>query len=199
MGPSRMKPAPRFRRDGPDLWIEAAYAILSREGHLGLTIEQLTTRTGKTRGSFYHHFGSMDGFVAQLLADWRESNTERIARLAELDPEPAARRALIHGEAMRLDARVEIAIRNWAGTNRRVLDASSDVDQRRLEVLIRDVVALSEKNGSNLPPRESEMLARLEYATFVGAQLLAFEGKLDAVTEIGGLYDEMLLVFLKHR
>jgi len=194
-----MKPAPRFRRDGPDLWIESAYAILSREGHLGLTIEQLTTRTGKTRGSFYHHFGSMDGFVSQLLADWREGNTERLARLAELDPEPSVRRALIHGEAMRLDARVEIAIRNWAGTDHRVRDASSEVDRRRLEVLIRDLVDLAEKSGSNLPPRDAEMLARLEYATFLGAQLLAPDGKLDALTDIGRLYDEMLMVFLKNR
>jgi len=27
-----MKPAPRFRRGGPDLWIESAYAILAEEG-----------------------------------------------------------------------------------------------------------------------------------------------------------------------
>lgn len=194
-----MKPAPRFSRDGPDLWIEAAYAILSREGHVGLTIEQLTTRTGKTRGSFYHHFGSMDGFISQLLADWCDRNTERIAHLAEVNPEPHARRALIHGEAMRLDARVEIAIRNWAGTDRRVLDASSDVDRRRMEVLIRDLVALAEKKGRELSLREAEMLALIEYAAFVGAQLLAPEGKLDALPDIGKLYDEILMVFLKHR
>ncbi|MBA3324339.1 MAG: TetR/AcrR family transcriptional regulator [Rhodobacteraceae bacterium] len=193
-----MKPAPRFRRGGPDLWIEAAYAILAQEGHAGLTIEQLTTRTGKTRGSFYHHFGSIDGFVSQLLVDWRERNTERIARLAERDPEPGARRTLFHREALRLDARVEIAIRNWAGTDRRVLGACSEVDRRRMDVLIRDLVALAERNGRELPPSEAEMLARIEYAAFVGAQMLAPEGKLDALPDIGRLYDEMLIVFLKH-
>lgn len=194
-----MKPAPLFRRGGPDLWIEAAYAILAQEGHSGLTIEQLTTRTGKTRGSFYHHFGNIDGFVSQLLVDWRERNTERIARLAERDPEPGARRTLIHNEALRLDARIEIAIRNWAGTDRRVLSACSEVDRRRMDVLIRDLVALAETNGRELPPGEAEMLARVEYAAFVGAQMLAPEGKLDALPDIGRLYDEMLIVFLKHR
>jgi len=194
-----MKPAPRFRRGGPDLWVESAYAILAKEGHVGLTIEQLTTRTGKTRGSFYHHFGSMDGFVSRLLADWRERNTERIARLAECEPELGARRALIHVEAMHLDARVEIAIRIWAGTDPGVLSACSDVDRRRMVVLIRDLVALGEKNGRELPPSEAEMLARLEYATFLGAQMLAPEGKLNALGDIGSLYEEMLMVFLKHR
>ncbi|OJG00165.1 hypothetical protein AX760_25555 [Pararhizobium antarcticum] len=133
-----MKPAPRFKRGGPGLWIEAAYVILAQDGHEALTIEQLTTRTEKTRGSFYHHFGSIDGFVSRLLADWRERNTERIVRLAECDPEPGARRTLIHHEALRLDARIEIAIRNWAGTDRRVLGACSDVDRRRMDVLTRD-------------------------------------------------------------
>ncbi len=192
-----MKPAPRFRRDGPDLWIEAAYAILAHEGHAGLTINQLTTRTGKTRGSCYHHFGSMDGFVSDLLADWRESNTERIARLAVLDPELGARRTFIHDAAMRLDKWVEIAIRIWAGTDRRVLDASRDVDRRRMEVLTYDLVALAEKYDRELSPREAEMLALIEYAAFVGAQMLAPEGKLDALPDIGRLYDEMLMVFLK--
>jgi len=194
-----MKPAPLFRRSGPDPWIDAATAILAQDGHSGLTIEQLTKRTGKTRGSFYHHFGSIDGFVTVLLAAWRERNTERVARLAASDPEPGARRTLIHQEALRLDARTELAIRNWAATDRKVLGACREVDRRRMEVLTHDLLALAKANGQALSPEDAEILAWIEYSSFVGAQMLAPEGKLDALPDIGRLYDEMLTVFLKHR
>ena len=68
-----------------------------------------------------------------------------------------------------------------------------------MDVLTRDVVALAKKYARELLPREAEMLALIEYAACVGAQLLAPAGKLDALPDIGHLYDEMLVVFLKHR
>ncbi len=194
-----MKSAPQFKREGAGRWIEAAYAILIREGHTGLTIERLTTATGKTRGSFYHHFGSVDGFTIRLLDDWREQHTERIARLSATDPEPSSRRTRVHREAVRLDARIEIAIRRWAGADGKVLDACQAVDRRRMDVLVRDLVALAETKGRPLLPGEAELLARLEYAAFLGEQLLAPEGKLDALPDIGVVYDAMLDAFLERR
>jgi AcrR family transcriptional regulator len=194
-----MKPAPRFKREGAGLWIEAAYAVLAQEGHASLTIERLTTLTGKTRGSFYHHFGSLDGFITRFLDDWREQNTERIIRLAEADPEPSRRRAVVHREAVRADTRIEIAIRRWAGADGKVLAACHEVDRRRIDVLRRDVVALAEARGSELGADEAERLAWFEYAAFVGGQMLAPEGKLDALPDIGSLYDDMLDAFLGRR
>jgi len=194
-----MKPAPQFRREGAGLWIEAAYAILVQEGHRGLTIERLTTFTGKTRGSFYHHFGSVDIFTTRLLDDWREQNTERIARLAAADSEPSNRRALVHREAVRLDVRIEIAIRRWAGADGKVLGACQGVDRRRMAVLVRDIVALALTKGCTLRPREAEMLAWIEYAAFVGGQMLAPDGRLDALPDIGPLYDRMLDAFLERQ
>ncbi len=194
-----MKAAVHFKREGAGLWIEAAYAILVQEGHKGLTIERLTTVTGKTRGSFYHHFGSVDGFTTRLLDDWREQNTERIARLAATDPEPSSRRALVHREAVRLDARIEIAIRRWAGADGEVLGACQAVDRRRMDMLVRDLVALAVNKGCTLRVGEAELLARLEYAAFVGGQMLAPEGKLAALPDIGSLYDEMLDAFLERQ
>jgi len=199
LGAQGMKSVPQFKRDGAWLWIEAAYAILVEEGHRGLTIERLTTVTGKTRGSFYHHFGSADGFTARLLDDWREQHTERIARIAATDLEPSNRRALVHREAVRLDARIDIAIRRWAGADDKVLAACQGVDRRRMDVLVRDIVALAEAKGRVLPPVEVEMLARLEYAAFIGGQMLAPDGKLDALPDIGALYDRMLNAFLERR
>ncbi len=194
-----MKSAPRFKRDGVGPWIEAGYAILLQDGHRGLTIELLTQATCKTRGSFYHHFGSIDGFITHILNDWREQNTERIARLAEADPEPKDRRALVNGEALRIDPRIETAIRRWAGANNQVLDACKLVDDRRIDVLINDLVALTTASGKKLSLGEARLLAQLEYSAFVGAQILAPEGRLDTLHAIGPLYEKMLDAYLEHR
>ena len=83
------------RRKGPDPWIEAAYVLLAEQRHSAVTIERLTAATAKTRGSFYHHFGSMETFVARLVADWQERNTERIVRLAQATREPGKRRRVL--------------------------------------------------------------------------------------------------------
>jgi hypothetical protein len=68
-----------------------------------------------------------------------------------------------------------------------------------MDVLVRDLVALAETKGRPLLPGEAELLARLEYAAFLGEQLLAPEGKLDALPDIGVVYDEMLDAFLERR
>ena len=88
------------RHRGPDPWIEAAYLLMAEQGHSAVTIEQLTAKTAKTRGSFYHHFGGMEAFVAGLMTDWQERNTERIVRLAHTTREPGARRGIFHREAV---------------------------------------------------------------------------------------------------
>ena len=41
-----------------------------------VTIDALCKRVGTTSGSFYHHFGSLDGFVAALAADWSDRAVE---------------------------------------------------------------------------------------------------------------------------
>jgi|DewCreStandDraft_4_1066084.scaffolds.fasta_scaffold90665_2 AcrR family transcriptional regulator len=194
-----MTPAPKFRRGGAELWISTAYAVLAEEGHEGLTIDKLTARTGKTRGSFYHHFGSHDGFVARLLDDWRDQNTERIARMIAADPEPRERRARLHREAVRLNATVETAIRRWAGADHNVAKACWEVDRRRMEVLARDLVALAKSKGVRLSAREAETLALIDYATFVGAQMLAPGGRLEALPDTGRVSEEMLDAFLERR
>jgi AcrR family transcriptional regulator len=189
MGAFNMKEPSERRRRGPDLWLEAAYDLLAQHGHSDVTIEPLTAQTAKTRGSFYHHFGSMEAFVERLMVDWRERNTERIVRLTEGTSEPNARRSLVNQEALRLDARLEIALRIWAGVHAYVRAACDDVDRRRVS---------AKALGCDLSEPKARTLAQIEYAAFVGAQLLAPEGKSTALTELGQVYDDMLTAYLTH-
>ncbi|WP_336064961.1 TetR/AcrR family transcriptional regulator [Nitratireductor rhodophyticola] len=193
-----MNQRPKFRRDGAELWIAAAYANLVEDGHGGLTVEKLTARTGKTRGSFYHHFGSHDGFVDSFLDDWRQQNTDRIERLIAADPEPRKRRAVLNREASWLDTRVETAIRRWAGANQIVAAVCREVDRRRMDVIARDLVAIAESEGVRLAPEQAHALALADYAMFLGAQMLAPDGVLAALPDVASVIDEMLDAYFLH-
>lgn len=187
------------RQRGPDLWIEAAYLLLAEQGHSAVTIERLTATTAKTRGSFYHHFGSMETFVGRLVADWQERNTERIVRLAHAACEPGTRRHVLHREAVQLDARVETAFRIWAGLDPQVRAACDAVDDRRVSVLTQDLVEFARTLECDLPEREATALAQIEYAAFVGGLLLASKGRSDPPLDLGPKYDDMLIAYLRFR
>ena len=187
------------RQRGPDPWIEAAYLLLAEHGHSAVTIERLTATTAKTRGSFYHHFGSMETFVAGLIADWQERNTERIVRLAHATREPSQRRRILNREAGQLDARVETAFRIWAGVDPQVRAACDAVDDRRVSVLAQDLVEFARALECELPDREAMALAQIEYAAFVGGMLLASKGKSSLLFDLGPKYDDMLTAYLRNR
>jgi len=187
------------RQRGPDPWIDAAYLLLAEQGHSAVTIERLTATTAKTRGSFYHHFGSMETFVARLVADWQERNTERIVRLAHTACAPGTRRRILHREAVQLDARVETAFRIWAGLDPQVRAACDAVDDRRVSVLTQDLVEFARTLECDLPEREATVLAQIEYAAFVGGLLLAAKGKSNQPIDLGPKYDDMLIAYLKCR
>ena len=187
------------RQRGPDPWIEAAYVLLAEQGHSAVTIERLTAATAKTRGSFYHHFGSMETFVARLVADWQERNTERIVRLAHATREPGQRRRVLNREAGQLDARVETAFRIWAGLDPQVRAACDAVDDRRVSVLAQDLVEFAGALGCDLPDGEATALAQIEYAAFIGGMLLASKGKSGLLLDLGPKYDDMLIAYLRRR
>jgi len=190
--------APRRQR-GPDPWIEAAYLLLAEHGHSAVTIERLTAATAKTRGSFYHHFGSMETFVVRLVADWQERNTERIVRLAHATREPGKRRRVLNREAGQLDARVETAFRIWAGLDQQVRATCDAVDDRRVSVLAQDLVEFAKALGCDLPDGEAAALAQIEYAAFIGGMLLASKGKSSVLLDLGPKYDDMLTAYLRYR
>ena len=59
----RSHPKPRLTRQG---WIDAAIRQLVEAGIGAVSVEQLATRLGVTRGSFYHHFADREELRAML-------------------------------------------------------------------------------------------------------------------------------------
>jgi AcrR family transcriptional regulator len=150
----------------PNLYFQSATQLLATQGRPGVTIAALSRDSGVSSGSFYHHFGSWDGFVARFLEHWEHEQTERIVNLSGAADDPPERfRELIH-LASKVPHATEAAIRAWAGSDPAVAMAQERVDSRRLAYL-REVI------GELVADRQfAKILASLTLSAFVGLELL---------------------------
>ncbi|MFN3260463.1 MAG: helix-turn-helix domain-containing protein [Pikeienuella sp.] len=89
-------------RLGREDWLALGRAAIEEEGPSGLTVEALTRRAGKTRGSFYHHFESQGAFLRALAAAWAAEGGEGLATERGLRAIPEAAEALAAADAARL-------------------------------------------------------------------------------------------------
>jgi AcrR family transcriptional regulator len=158
--------SPKFQRQTKTIWLEAGLVALKEEGPAGLTLERLTDRTGKTRGSFYHHFQGHEAFVLELMRWWRKVYTEDI--IAQVQAEQDAHRVQqLQDLTLHLDHDVEVAVRRLAQSHTSAALILEGVDQLRLSYLVGLYQA-----SHRATPEQARALAHLEYAAFVGAQMI---------------------------
>lgn len=116
-------------------YFDAAMTLLGTEGVGKLKIATLCGALNVTTGSFYGYFGSFDGFVAQFLAYWEETQTERLGQLSSVPGDPVTRIRVIKRLTAELPHAAEAAIRSWAHTDPQVAAAQTRVDDRRVEIV----------------------------------------------------------------
>jgi AcrR family transcriptional regulator len=73
-----------------DIWIETGYEVFALKGQIGLKVEPLAQKVGKSKSSFYHHFADLELFIGLLLEhhikqSYLIADKERNAR--NIDPE----------------------------------------------------------------------------------------------------------------
>lgn len=124
----------------PEVFYDAAMRLLAGPGLPALRIRRLCSEVGVTSGSFYHHFGSWEGFVEALLAHWSGDQLDRLVAEVRLEPDPRARVEVLRRLALEAPHRAEIAIRGWAASDAAVAAAQNRVDRRRVDAL-REVFA----------------------------------------------------------
>ncbi|WP_327585200.1 TetR/AcrR family transcriptional regulator [Nonomuraea sp. NBC_00507] len=61
---------------------DAARAVLLREGPGGLSGRAITREAGVATGLLYNHFGDLDGFLAEFIADGARETAGAVARLS---------------------------------------------------------------------------------------------------------------------
>ncbi len=141
--------------------------VLLRDGGQDtLTIERLCDALQKTKGSFYHHFESMDAYLDAVLQAWEERNTNAPIEEANRKPSAAARRTTLGSVVKRLDSRLDIAVRAWGLRDARARAYVRRVDEARIRYL-------AELVPHELPRHKRLLLGRLQYAAFLGSQQLA--------------------------
>jgi len=132
---------PRLTRQD---WVDAAIELLAEAGIGSVSIEQLATRLGITRGSFYHHFADRDDLLRAMLDHWAQRWTyevrEQVAALG-LDPSTtllALMKMISHQRAADYDA----PFRAWALHDPLARSVVEQVDQARLALIRQQFEAL---------------------------------------------------------
>ena len=160
-------------------WLELGFRQLVDFGAAGLTVERLCEAAGRTRGSFYHHFRDHDAFVRNLMERWKKRHTDdviaQVERRAERTGDANARPQSLHELAVHLDHRLDLAVRLFAQTHPVAAIYLKRVDTERLDYLKRLY-----RETTTLPSTLADEVAWLEYAAFVGAQVLQPDARTDA-------------------
>jgi len=99
-------------------YFDAALEILAQSGFKGLNIGVLCRNLGVTSGSFYHHFGSWQGFVDVLLEFWENRQGILLRNLDFGKGEPETDLELLGKLTEGLNHKAEAAIRAWAANDR---------------------------------------------------------------------------------
>ena len=147
------------------VWLEVGLQLLVDEGPRGLTVERLCQLTGKTKGSFYHHFGGVREFEQRLLEFWEQAHTRDLIELT-CQGSPAEALRELRRLALRLPYERETAFRAWGARDPEAARVVARVDALRVSHLARF------HTQKGYPAEEAETLAWLEYSVFLGmAQL----------------------------
>jgi len=157
---------PRGWRGTPEIWLDAAYALLVESGVEAVKVMPLAARLGLSRTSFYWHFADRDALLAGLLARWQAQNTgSLVARCTA--PAATIAEAMLNlidcwVDPRLFDSRLEFAIRTWALSDPAVAQALAAADTTRMEAL----ADLFLRFGFD--PTEADTRARTLYLTQVG-------------------------------
>jgi AcrR family transcriptional regulator len=162
------------RADGSEMWIETGLRELGRSGIEGVRVEVLAQRLGITKGGFYRRFRDRRALLDAMLERWARGRIDsvrehgahggatprdRVASMVKIYAGP------INAEGMA----IELAIRQWARSDRAAAAAVAGVDAARLKVaekIYRDM---------GLAPRKARARAILLYSFVFGQSLILLE------------------------
>ena len=154
--------AKRFTKND---WLVLGLEQLEQYGSGAIRIDKLCAKSGRTKGSFYHHFKSRDGFVSALMEYWAERLTERVINLTEVEVTPIAKLMALNQHALNMEYEVDRELRRWAGHDNLVREIVEKIDKRRI-----DYVASLLMQAKNIPSQQAIDLAVMNYTSLIGFQ-----------------------------
>ncbi|OJJ18310.1 hypothetical protein BKI52_26185 [marine bacterium AO1-C] len=149
-----------------DDWLNEGFRILQEFAQNKIRILYLCERLKVTRGSFYHHFKSIDDYILTLLKKWEKDNTIALIQTANKVTQGEEQAQVLGKMVVSINKSIEVAIRSWSHYNSIVKEYLDKVDKIRLSYL----ESIGEKLG--LSPEQATKRAQFEYALLVGMQHL---------------------------
>lgn len=126
-------------RGTEEMWLDAAYRALTEQGVDAVKVMPLAKELGQSRTSFYWHFKDRDALLDALVGQWERKNTGNLVAQCEAYAENICE-AMFNifdcwlDEAL-FDARLDLAIRNWARTDPALTGRLNAADAARLAAL----------------------------------------------------------------
>lgn len=145
-------------------WFEQGFKILKISGAANLTIENLTKKLNKTKGSFYHHFKNRDDYSKKLLEFWEEKQTFDILEIKKQEKTfNGINKALLSLSKKNMDPDIEVAIRAWALRDPLARTFQERIDNQRMGFL-RALFSLITDD-----PKQVEMISLIRYCFYIGS------------------------------
>lgn len=154
----------RFKRED---WLDFGLKQLAESGPEALKLNEFCEAAGKTIGSFYHHFADQSEFFGAMMQHWQQKNTQDVIAQTQDIKEPEDRAKRLEAIVGGLDQEIEVGVRSFSQQNKMAAEIVAEVDEMRIGFL--------QEIHSDLrwiDDAEARRLAELEYAAFVGFQVL---------------------------
>lgn len=147
-------------------WVELAVMRLKADGASALTVDGLCLAAGRTKGSFYHHFETIDALLVELARRWRRTETDEIGALATAQTDPRKGLRALARRSERMDHSLEIGVRELAARRPAIAALVRDADTAR-EGIIADLLA----RAYALAAAEAADVARIFHSLQLAAQI----------------------------
>lgn len=175
---------PRFQKDD---WLAFALNALAEKGPDALKLQALCKAADRTVGSFYHHFEDVDVFFEELGIFWREKNTRSVIAALEKVQNPNDNAARLRALASNLSVGADLGMRNLAERRSDIRQLVDSVDQERIAYL-QDIYAAR----FDLETDHARTMAELEYAAFIGTQVLWRKDSREIGARLSQTFDAMV-------
>ncbi len=162
MSEARVAAGARWSRDD---WVELAVARLKADAS-ALTVDALCLAAGRTKGSFYHHFETVEALLVELARRWRRTETDEIGALATAEADPRRGLRALARRSERMDHSLEIGVRALAAQRPEVAALVREADTTR-EGIIADLLG----RAYGLAPDEAADVARVFHSLQLAAQV----------------------------
>ncbi|MDK3075340.1 TetR/AcrR family transcriptional regulator [Sedimentitalea sp. JM2-8] len=126
-------------RASEDVWLKAAYDVLTESGVEAVKIMPLAKRLGLTRTGFYWHFKDREALLEAMIRHWEDKNTGNLVARCEAYADDICEAVFNLFDCWLddslFDSRLDLAVRNWARNDAALQKRLDCADQRRAEAM----------------------------------------------------------------